>query len=80
VGTWDWFLLDHSMLWDGHIIGTFVLSRDITEKKRAEEKLAALARELREKNEALEQDLEMARELQQGHAAAPLSSLPTSFF
>ena len=50
---------------NGHIIGTFGLSRDITEKKRAEEKLAALARELREKNEALEQDLEMARELQQ---------------
>jgi sigma-B regulation protein RsbU (phosphoserine phosphatase) len=49
----------------GHIIGTFGLSRDITEKKRAEGKLAALARELREKNEALEQDLEMARELQQ---------------
>ena len=50
---------------NGHIIGTFGLSRDITEKKRAEEKLGALARELREKNEALEQDLEMARELQQ---------------
>jgi sigma-B regulation protein RsbU (phosphoserine phosphatase) len=50
---------------NGHIIGTFGLSRDITEKKRAEEKLAALARELREKNEALEEDLEMARELQQ---------------
>ena len=50
---------------NGHIIGTFGLSRDITEKKRAEAKLAALAEELREKNEALEQDLEMARELQQ---------------
>ena len=50
---------------DGPIIGTFGLSRDITEKKRAEGKLAALAKELREKNEALEQDLEMARELQQ---------------
>src|ERR1700740_540376 len=50
---------------NGHIIGTFGLSRDITEKKRAEEKLAALAKELGEKNEALEQDLEMARELQQ---------------
>jgi len=50
---------------NGLIIGTFGLSREITEKKRAEEKLAALARELREKNEALEQDLEMARELQQ---------------
>ena len=50
---------------NGHVIGTFGLSRDITEMKRAEEKLAALARELREKNEALEHDLEMARELQQ---------------
>ena len=50
---------------NGHIIGTFGLSRDITEKKRAEGKLTALARELRQKNEALEQDLEMARELQQ---------------
>ena len=50
---------------NGEIIGTFGLSRDITEKKQAEEKLAALARELRAKNEALEQDLEMARELQQ---------------
>jgi sigma-B regulation protein RsbU (phosphoserine phosphatase) len=50
---------------NGQIIGTFGLSRNISEKKRAEEKLAALARELREKNEALGQDLEMARELQQ---------------
>jgi sigma-B regulation protein RsbU (phosphoserine phosphatase) len=49
----------------GHIIGTFGLSRDITEKKRAEGKLTALARELHEKNEALERDLGMARELQQ---------------
>jgi PAS domain S-box-containing protein len=49
----------------GQIIGTFGLSRDITEKKRAEEELALLARELREKNETLEQDLEVARELQQ---------------
>jgi len=50
---------------DGHIIGTFGLSRDITVRKRAQEELAALARELRAKNEALEQDLEWARELQQ---------------
>jgi sigma-B regulation protein RsbU (phosphoserine phosphatase) len=48
----------------GHIIGTFGISRDITEKKRAAEKLAQLAEELRAKNESLEQDLEMARELQ----------------
>jgi phosphoserine phosphatase RsbU/P len=48
----------------GRIIGTFGISRDITEKKRAAEKLARLAEELRAKNESLEQDLEMARELQ----------------
>jgi phosphoserine phosphatase RsbU/P len=48
----------------GNIIGTFGISRDITEKKRAAEKLARLAEELRAKNESLEQDLEMARELQ----------------
>jgi sigma-B regulation protein RsbU (phosphoserine phosphatase) len=49
---------------EGKIIGTFGISRDITEKKRAAEKLARLAEELRAKNESLEQDLEMARELQ----------------
>jgi sigma-B regulation protein RsbU (phosphoserine phosphatase) len=48
----------------GHVIGTFGISHDITEKKRAAEKLAKLAGELRAKNESLEQDLEMARELQ----------------
>jgi sigma-B regulation protein RsbU (phosphoserine phosphatase) len=48
----------------GKIIGTFGISRDITEKKRAAERLAMLAAELRAKNESLEQDLEMARELQ----------------
>ena len=48
----------------GNTIGTFGISRDITEKKRAAEKLVRLAEELRAKNESLEQDLEMARELQ----------------
>ena len=48
----------------GKIIGTFGISRDITEKKRAAEKLARLTEELRAKNKSLEQDLEMARELQ----------------
>ena len=48
----------------GNIIGTFGISRDITEKKRAAEKLAPLTEELRAKNESLEEDLEMARELQ----------------
>ena len=48
----------------GKIIGTFGISRDITAKKRAAEKLDRLTEELRTKNEPLEQDLEMARELQ----------------
>ncbi len=49
---------------EGRIIGTFGLSREITEKKRAEAQLAKYAEELRRRNEELEQDLGMARELQ----------------
>lgn len=56
----------------GRIIGTFGLSRDITERKNAEEQLARFAEELRLKNEALEEELSMARELQ-------LAMLPQSF-
>lgn len=56
----------------GRIIGTFGLSRDITERKHAEEQLARIAEELRHKNELLEEELSMARELQ-------LAMLPQSF-
>lgn len=48
----------------GNIIGTFGLSRDITARKLADEKLARLTAELRARNQALQEDLEMARELQ----------------
>ncbi len=48
----------------GRIIGTFGLSRDITDRRRAEEQLAHYAEELRRKNAELEEDLRMARELQ----------------
>ena len=48
----------------GSVIGTFGLSRDVTERKRAEDQLAKFAAELRAKNEALEEELAMARELQ----------------
>ena len=48
----------------GRIIGSFGLSRDITERRRAEAQLAKYAEELRRKNQELEEDLGMARELQ----------------
>jgi sigma-B regulation protein RsbU (phosphoserine phosphatase) len=48
----------------GRIIGSFGLSRDITDRRRAEEQLARYAEELRRKNQELEEDLGMARELQ----------------
>lgn len=49
---------------DGRIIGSFGLSRDITDRRRADEQLARYAEELRRKNQELEEDLGMARELQ----------------
>lgn len=48
----------------GQIIGTFGISRDITERKQAQNKLAKFAEELRQRNAALEEELAMARELQ----------------
>jgi phosphoserine phosphatase RsbU/P len=57
---------------DGKIIGTFGLSRDITDKKLAEEKLIAVAEDLRSKNEQIEADLAMARKLQ-------IAFIPTSY-
>ena len=68
----------------GGIIGTFGLSRDITDRRRAEAQLARYAEELRRKNAELEEDLGMARELQNAllprhypcfpHDAAPMQS------
>lgn len=49
---------------EGHIIGTFGLSRDITRRKRTEDELGLIANELRARNAMLEEDLKMARELQ----------------
>jgi len=49
---------------DGEVIGTFGVSRDITEKKLAEERLINLAHQLQLKNQQIETDLEMARKVQ----------------
>jgi sigma-B regulation protein RsbU (phosphoserine phosphatase) len=49
---------------EGRIVGTFGLSRDVTARKEAEEKLAQYAGQLEQRNGELQQDLEMARELQ----------------
>ena len=61
---------------EGRIIGTFGLSRDITEHKRAEAQLARYAEELRRRNKELEEDLEMARELQNALMPQRYPSLP----
>lgn len=53
----------------GEIIGTFGLSRDITERKQMEQ-------ELRAKNDALEEDLEIARELQTALLPHSYPSIP----
>jgi len=49
----------------GNLAGTFGISRDITERKRAEEKLTLYAQALAEKSRQIEEDLMMAREVQQ---------------
>jgi len=48
----------------GHIVGSFGISRDITEHKEAERRLAEYAQELALKNRQIEEDLTMAREVQ----------------
>jgi sigma-B regulation protein RsbU (phosphoserine phosphatase) len=48
----------------GQIVGSFGISRDITERKEAERRLAEYAQELALKNRQIEEDLTMAREVQ----------------
>jgi phosphoserine phosphatase RsbU/P len=57
---------------DGSIVGTFGISRDITERKVAEDLAQKTAALLKEKNAQIEQDLEMARKVQ-------LAFLPKSY-
>ena len=56
----------------GRIIGTFGISRDITERKRMQDALALRTRQLEQKNEQIAEELKMARELQ-------LAMLPNEF-
>jgi sigma-B regulation protein RsbU (phosphoserine phosphatase) len=48
----------------GHTVGTFGISRDITERKEVEQRLAEYAQELAYKNRQIEEDLSLAREVQ----------------
>jgi sigma-B regulation protein RsbU (phosphoserine phosphatase) len=48
----------------GRIVGTFGISRDITERKRMQDALALRTRQLEQKNEQIAEELKMARELQ----------------
>jgi len=48
----------------GRIVGTFGISRDITERKRMQDALALRTRQLEQKNQQIAEELKMARELQ----------------
>lgn len=60
----------------GMIIGTFGISRDITDRKTAQIRLSETAEELRCRNSELEHDLAMARELQQALLPSTAPSFP----
>lgn len=60
----------------GRIIGTFGISRDITARRLAEEKVSAYARQLHELNEDLQRDLVMAGELQRAFVPRAFPTFP----
>lgn len=49
---------------EGRIVGTFGISRDITERKRMQDALTLRTRQLEQKNQQIAEELQMARELQ----------------
>ncbi len=65
-GSESWVSTTKSPLYsrDGEILGTFGISRDITDRKNAEVKLQHLAEELQVKNSQIEADMEMAKKVQ----------------
>jgi sigma-B regulation protein RsbU (phosphoserine phosphatase) len=77
-GTVTWVSSTKECLRDarGEVIGTFGISRDITARKLAEERLRKHTAELRHKNEQIEEELKMARELQLALLPQEFPSLP----
>lgn len=59
----------------GEIIGLVGIGRDITERKRAEEKISLYNEELRAKNGQMEDDMRMASEVQQAFLPQQLTGL-----
>ena len=65
-GTTTWVSTTKMPLRDdaGNVVGTFGMSRDITQRKLAEQALAERTRQLQQKTQQMEEELKMARELQ----------------
>jgi phosphoserine phosphatase RsbU/P len=73
-GRSEWVSTTKSPLYskNGTVMGTFGISRDITDRKLAEIRLQHLADELQHKNSQIEADMEMARKVQ-------AAFIPTSY-
>lgn len=73
-GTQGWVSTTKSPLFSstGEIVGTFGISRNITDRKNAELKLRQLAEELQRKNSQIEADMQMAKKVQSAF-------IPTSY-
>lgn len=80
MGALKWLSTTKVPLRDSHgrIVGVVGISRDITARKEAEEKLASYAEELRVKNAGIEDDLQMAREIQQAFLPLQFPTFPRS--
>ncbi|MBN2162973.1 MAG: SpoIIE family protein phosphatase [Pontiellaceae bacterium] len=63
---------------DGNIIGTFGVSRDITDHKEAELRAAYFAEQVRRIKESMEEDVRMAAELQKTFFPRSYPSFPSS--
>lgn len=60
---------------NGHIMGTFGVSNDVTHIIKAQRKATELAAELQEKNHIYEEELMLAREIQQAFATMDFTEL-----